>query len=48
MIVIIHNSSIEENKVDEQKVVSLEAVGDFLRGECLISMVNRSNVMLQN
>ncbi|KAI8563479.1 hypothetical protein RHMOL_Rhmol03G0113800 [Rhododendron molle] len=31
-VVIIHNSSMEENIVDEQKVVSLEAVGDFLRG----------------
>ncbi|KAF7149343.1 hypothetical protein RHSIM_Rhsim03G0104900 [Rhododendron simsii] len=32
-VVIIHNSSMEENIVDEQKVVSLEAVGDFLRGK---------------
>lgn len=41
-VVIIHNSSIEGNKVDEQKVISLEAIGDFLRGECLYSLVNRS------
>ncbi|KAG5557050.1 hypothetical protein RHGRI_007339 [Rhododendron griersonianum] len=47
-VVIIHNSSMEENIVDEQKVASLEEVGDFLRGEYLISMVNISNVMLQN
>lgn len=32
-VVIIHNSSIEENEVDEQKVISLEVVGDFLRGK---------------
>ncbi|KAI8029788.1 hypothetical protein LOK49_LG01G00377 [Camellia lanceoleosa] len=32
-VIIIHNSSIAENNVGERKVVTLEALGEFLRGK---------------
>ncbi|CAL5363370.1 unnamed protein product [Camellia sinensis] len=32
-VIIIHNSSIAENNVGERKVITLEALGEFLRGK---------------
>ncbi|KAA8539164.1 hypothetical protein F0562_025856 [Nyssa sinensis] len=32
-VIVIHNSSISDNDPEEQKVITVEALGDFLRGK---------------
>ena len=39
-VIIIHDSSFEENYTDESKFITLEAAGDFLRGEFIVLMFN--------